>query len=257
MKKLIISELQRIWLNKKTSVLLALTIISTIINCVFRLMSPAGSYNAVDYSVKLNSLNFSPFVCQEVDLMLLYIVLPVIFIDSISYEQTIGAFRMYMTRPYKKYEFIISKWISLALTTLILLFTTFVVSTVFGYLFMPKVSTVKFYNIQQSFNSLGALLYIIRFYMVQFLVALFILSIASVISVIIPNPIISIFSVIGSIVILVYFMKAFDFLWRTAKYCFYTLGHMAPLSNHITIVLGIIAGLAISMGVWMKKDYPY
>ncbi len=255
MKKLIASEFQRIWLNKKTKILLMLIVIDTIINCVFRLMCPSGSYNGVDYNVVLNSLNFSPFVFYEARLVLLYIALPIIFIDSMNYEQTVGAFRMYMIRPYKKYEFIISKWIALALTTFILMFIVFIISTVFGYLFMSKVLTVKFYNIQYSFNAVAALLYIMKFYMIQFLIAVFILSITAVIAILIPNSIISILVVIASTAALGLFTKTFEFLWQTTKYGFYTLVHTAPVSMHLIIAVGIIGGLFIGMGLWMKKDY--
>ncbi|AKN30556.1 membrane protein [Clostridium carboxidivorans P7] len=257
MKRLIEAEVQRIWINKKTRILLMLIIVDTILSCIFRLKCPSGSYDAKNYTVALNSLNFSPFIYQEVSLVLLYIALPIIFIDSINYEQITGAFRMYMIRPYKKYEFMISKWISLALTTFILMFIVFAISTIFGYLFMPKVSTVTFYNIQHKFNALGALLYIAKFYMIQFLVLLSILSIASIISVIISNSVISILSVIGSIAILTHFTNVFEFLWKNVKYGFYTLGHTVPVSEHIAVLALIVCGLFMGIEIWIKKDYLY
>lgn len=257
MKRLIEAEFQRIWINKKTRILLMLIILDTIVSCIFRLKCPSGSYDAKNYTVALNSLNFSPFIYQEVSLVLLYIVLPIIFIDSMNYEQIAGAFRMYMIRPYKKYEFMISKWISLVLTTFILIFVVFIISTIFGYLFMPKVSTVTFYNIQHKFNALGALLYIVKFYMIQLLVLLSILSIASIISVTISNSVISILSVIGSIAILTHFTNVFEFLWRNVKYGFYTLGHTVPASEHIAVLALIVCGLFMGIEIWINKDYLY
>ncbi|MFD3156868.1 ABC transporter permease [Haloimpatiens sp. FM7330] len=257
MKRLIASEFQRIWLNKKTKILLMLVIIDTIISCVYRLKFNSGSYDGINYNVRLNSLNCSLFVFYEVRILLLYIVLPIIVANSMNYEQTIGAFKMYMIRPYKKYKFIISKWIALALTTFILIFTVFIISIIFGYLFMPKVSIVKFYNMQQNFSAVGALIYIMKFYMTQLLIAVFILSIVAVSSILISDPVISILVGIGVTVALGVFTETFRFLLESDKYGYYTLANTAPISDHIIIAAGIIGGLLISMAVWIKKDYCY
>lgn len=257
MKRLIASEFERIFRSKRTKGLLIFYLIMIIANCIFRLMAPNGSYDGVNYNVPLNRLNFSPFVFYEIRFELLYIILPILFIDCINYEQSIGAFRMYVTRPYKKYEFIISKWIALALTTFILIFIAFIVSTVFGYLFMPKASGVKFYNIIHEFNTIGAILYTLRFFIVQFIISLCSLSLATIIGVIINNSIISILVVIAVNVGLGFYTKVFEFLNNTTKYGFYVLSGTAPINFYLILIATLFGGLAIGTFLWQKKDYIY
>lgn len=255
MKRLIASEFQRIWINKKTKLLLLFCIIMTTLSCVFRFMCPSGAYDGVDYTIALNRLNFSPFVFYEIRIELLYIILPVLFINSINYEESIGAFRMYVTRPYEKYEFIISKWITLALTTFIFVFTVFIISTIFGYLLMPKVSTVKFYNIEQEFSKVKALLYTIKFFSIQFIICLCILALSSTIGTIISDSVISILAIIAATVGLGFFTKTFEFLNQTTKYGFYVLSNTAPISFYIILTMVLLGGLFVSMFLWQKKDY--
>ncbi|MBU3215615.1 ABC transporter permease [Clostridium estertheticum] len=257
MKRLITSEFQRIWGNRKTQLLLVFYVVVIISSCVFRLMSPYGAYDGVKYNVDLNRLNFSPFVFYEIRFELLYIILPILFMNSINYEQSIGAFRMYVIRPYKKQEFIISKWIALALTTFIFIFTAFIISTVFGYLFMPKASYVTFYNIQQDFSMAQAFSYTIKFFSIQFVISLCILALASVIGIIINNSVISILSVIAISVGLGFFTKAFEFLNYTTKYGFYVLANTAPISFYMTLIAILVVGLFVSMFLWQKKDHLY
>lgn len=257
MKRLIASEFERIFKSRRTQVLLVFYIAVIISSCAFRLMSPMGSYDGVNYTVALNSLNFSPFVFYEARFELLYIILPILFIGSINYEQSIGAFRMYMIRPYKKHEFIISKWIALTLTTFIFIFMGFIISTVFGYLFMPKVSSVKFYNMQQEFGSVHALLYNIKFFGIQFIISLSVLSIASIVGIIISNSVISILAVIAVMVSLSLYIKIFEFLNYSTKYGFYVLAGTAPISFYMILIALLIGGLFISTLLWEKKDYIY
>lgn len=257
MKRLIVSEFERIFRSRRTQILLAFYLIMTVVNCAFKLMAPKGSYDGVNYNVPLNSLNFSPFVFYELRIELLYIVLPILFISCINYEQSIGAFRMYVIRPYKKYEFIISKWIALALTTFILIFIAFIVSTIFGYLFMTKASSVKFYNIAHEYNTIGAVLYTIKFFIVQFIISLCILSLATVIGVIINNSIISILAVIAANVGLGFYTKPFEFFNETTKYGFYVLSGDAPVSFYLILIATLFGGLAIGTFLWQKKDYIY
>lgn len=257
MKRLIASEFQRIIGSRRTQLLLLFYILMIIAGCAFRLVSPYGSYDGIHYNVNLNRLNFSPFAFYEIRLELLYIILPVLFIDSINYEQSIGAFRMYMIRPYKKHEFIISKWIALSLTTFIFIIIGFMISTIFGYLFMPKASIVKFYAISHDFGAVQAFLYTLKFFIIQFIICLCVLALASAVGMIINNSIISILAVIALLVGLGFRTKLFDFLFYTTKYGFYILSGTAPMSFYISFTLILIGGLLIGALLWQKKDYLY
>lgn len=255
MKRLIASELERIIRSKRNWGLLAFYILVIIALCAFRFVSPEGSYDGKDYTVHLNSLNFSPFVFFDTRLALLYIILPVLFIGVINYEQTTGSFRMYMIRPYKKYEFILSKCAALAITTFILIITQFVINTIFGYLFMPKASAVKFYNISNGFSPMQAFLYTLAFFIIQFVISLGVLALSSVIGSIINNSVISILVVMAVLAGLGFYTKLFEFLNNTTKYGFHVLSGTAPLSFYISLLGILIGGLVISALLWQKKDY--
>lgn len=255
MKRLIASEFERIIRIRRNWGLLAFYILVIIANCAFRFASPEGSYDGKNYTVVLNSLNFSPFVYYETKLALLYIILPVLFIGVINYEETTGSFRMYMIRPYKKYEFIVSKWAALGITTFILIITQFVINTIFGYLFMPKASSVKFYNISHGFSPLQAFLCTLAFFIVQFVISLSVLALSSVIGSIINNSVISTLAVMAVLVVLGFYTKLFEFLYNTTKYGFYVLSGTGPLSFYVSLLGMIIGGLVISVLLWQKKDY--
>lgn len=255
MKRLIACEFERIWRNRRTQLLLAFYILFILLSCVERSFIGRGAYDGLTYDVPFNTLNFAPFLFYEVRIELLFIILPILYITSISYEQSIGAFRMYVTRPYKKYEFIVSKLISLALTTLIFVYTTFILSTIFGFIFMPKASTVKFYNIEHEFSMIQALLYNISFYFIQFVIALTILALASVIGMLIKNSLISTLIVMAVSMGLGLRTKAFEFIFRTTKYGFYALGNAVNMNFYITLIGVLAVGTFISMVLWEKMDY--
>ncbi|OAA93292.1 ABC transporter permease [Clostridium coskatii] len=257
MKRLIASEFQRMIQNRRNQLLIVFYLGMIILSCIFRYIAPGGSYDCVNYNVDLNRLNFSPFAFYEIRIEVMYLILPILFITSINYEQSIGAFRMYVTRPYKKYEFIISKWIVLTLSTFVLIFMTFIISTIFGYLFMPNVSSVRFYKIQQEFSMSGALLYTAKFFIIQFIIALCVLSISSIIGLVISNSIISILAVIAALVGLGLYIKPFEFLDKTTKYGFHVLSNTAPMSFYITLIITLLGGLLVSIFLWQKKDYLY
>lgn len=255
MKRLIVSEFQRIINSRRNWGLLAFYMLVIIVNCAFRFVIPAGTYDGKNYNVVLNSLNFSPFAFYEMRLALFYIILPVLFIGSINYEQATGAFRMHMIRPYRKHQFIISKLIVLAITTFILIITAFLVSTIFGYLFMSKVHSVKFYNSSYEFSAVQAFVYTLRLFTIQFIISLSILALSSVIGTIINNSVISIFAVMAVLAGLGFYTKLFEFLNNTTKYGFYVLSGTAPLSFYISLVGLIIGGILVSTLLWEKKDY--
>lgn len=255
MKRLIASEFQRIINSRRNCALLAFYMVVIIVNCAFRFVSPEGSYDGNNYNVVLNSLNFSPFVFYEMRLALLYIILPVLFIGSINYEQATGAFRMHMIRPYRKHEFIISKVIVLTIITFILIITAFLVSTIFGYLFMPKAHSVKFYNISYEFSAVQAFSYTFKLFIIQFIISLSVLALSSVIGTIINNSVISILVVMAVLAVLGFYTKLFEFLNNTTKYGFYVLSGNATLSFYISLLGILIGGVLVSALLWDKKDY--
>lgn len=257
MGRLVVSEIQRIFKSRRNQLLLLFYIILILFSCVFRFKVPQGSYDGINYNVNLNNLNFSLFVFYEIRLELFYVILPILFIGSINYEQSIGAFRMYMIRPYKKYELLISKCIALALTAFIFIIIGFLISAVFGCLFMPKVSTVKFYGISSGFSPAQAFIYTVVFAIIQFVISLCVLGLTYLIGLIIDNSVISLLAVMALMVVLGFHTKLFKFLDYTTVYGFHILAGTANAGFYAILAATIIVTFLISAVLWQKKDYIY
>ncbi|SHH81216.1 hypothetical protein [Caloranaerobacter azorensis] len=256
MKALILSELERIWGRKRTGILFILNIVLIFMICAFVNFYKVGFYGPNAY-IKLNSLNFSPFVLREGHIILACIICPIIFIDCLNYEKTSGGFRLYMIRAYDKFEYIVSKWIALSITLFIFVISIFIVSNVFGFTLMPKTEYTELVNVQGEYGLISALLYNIKFYMIEYMILLCILGIASLVSVLVPNAVLAVIATIAVIVGSIYVWDGFSFLLFSTDEIFNALGGINTAQFFISLI-GIILITVLSSGViWKKKGYYF
>lgn len=253
MKSLIVSELERIWQRKRTWISLIIYSLVTLAVCIFLQVYKLGFYDP-STAIELNALNFSPFVMKETHIILMFVVCIMIFTDSLSYEKSIGALRLVMIRPYKKHKFIISKWISLVITLIPFLFTTFLISTVWGMVCLPKVNNTTILNMAGSFGVLDMFIFNLKFYLLELVILVCLLAVSSIVSLVVPNAIIGGISTIVITVGLVYVHDRFDFLLLNLKRNFDVLAHVSNESFILWAISMIAIGLIISIGVWSKRD---
>ncbi|MBM7854020.1 hypothetical protein JOC37_000392 [Desulfohalotomaculum tongense] len=256
MKALILSELERIWGRKRTGILFILNIVFIFIICAFINFYKVGFYGTDAY-IKLNSLNFSPFVLREGHIILACIICPIIFIDCLNYEKTSGGFRLYMIRAYDKFEYIVSKWTALSITLFIFVLSIFIVSTVFGFTLMPQTEYTELINVQGKHGLISALIYNIKFYMIEYMILLCILGIASLVSVLAPNAVLAVIATIAVIVGSIYVWDGFSFLLFSTDEIFKVLGGINTAQFFINSA-GIILITALSSEIiWNKKGYYF
>ncbi|MBC2396828.1 ABC transporter permease [Clostridium tetanomorphum] len=190
MKELIISEFLRMRKRKKNKICILMLIVSFIFTLVWDKTPFLGSgteFYTPDISTKINSLNFAIFSMKNLILLLFLIVLPVLFIDSLSGEYESGAYRLILTRPYTRTQLWISKLIVQSLFAGAIFTVFFIASTIFGYLLFPKVSTTTFYTNPRLYNAVDALIYNFKAVALMYLISNAILALSSVISSIIPK----------------------------------------------------------------------
>lgn len=255
MKNLIISELERILLSKKSIITVIILIIFNLLISTFVMLNGAGLYDNV-HSVPLNALNFPPFLLRESHLLLIFIVCPIFFVDSFNTEITNSYYRMVMIRPYSKLQMFMSKLISQALTLALIVLIMLGVTTAFGFLTLPVVSNTTYYTSMGTYSLLGAMLFNLKFYFYEYLIVLVVLSVNAFVSVLMPNSVLAFLGCIGLISASVYVSDKFEFLILSCKNIFATIyGLNSSLLLYSSLV--IVVGLVASSAIFVKKDFKW
>ncbi len=254
MKNLIGSELERIFSSKKTKVTFIVSMILLILILFFVKIGETGFYDP-KISVKLNSLNFAPFILREFHMVLAIIICPMLFTESFNSERTNGYYRMIMIRPYSKLQMFLSKWISQAITFGILILITFIITIVFGYLALPEASEANFFNIAGSFSKTGALLFNFKFYLCEYLVILAILSINALMGVLMPNSVLAFIGSVGVCLGSLYIVDKLEFLIFSTKGIFDILSGISMsvlLYSLLIIIIGFLSGMVLFVSIDYK-----
>ena len=255
MGRLIKSELYRMKKSKKYKIALIISIVLTLICCKFVEMFGVGFYNPLE-TASLNSLNFSTFLLREMGMLMLFVFVPLICIESFSSERTNGTLRMIATRPYSRSKIIISKLISTAIVIAIYLGITFLVIYLYGMIFLPSASGTEFYKLEGEFTAIGSVLYCLRFYFYEYFILLGFMGICALVSVITPN---SVVAYIGSIAVTVglgFVTDKFTYLLSSAEYIFKILARTdfsILVYGSILFIISIIG----SIFIFQKRDYRY
>lgn len=209
MNRLLSSEWQRIY-NRKKSILFFL------IFMVYLLVQPLLAENlffTTEESIPLNSLNYPIFLLKKTYYLMILIILPVLCIDSINGEYQSGGLRLVAIRPLPLKKILIAKWFLLIAIVAVIMAITFAVGTIAGYLFYPQVDSVSFYyENAPALGGIDAYIYQLKYYFGVFLIFVTLLGIASLLSVILPNSIISVIAYLFLLFISVYLSDLFDIL---------------------------------------------
>ncbi|WP_234117501.1 hypothetical protein [Clostridium hydrogenum] len=258
MKNLIGSELYRMLHSTKTIALFIITMLIFAADSMFIQTYHFGFYDP-KHSIALNALNFSPFILRDTDYFMFIISCPIMFCDSLNYENTCGAYRLVMMRGYHKSKYILSKIISCAILFFILTIFMFFLGAALGFAYESPIKTTTFFS-GQHFNSLQALIYDFKFYLINYLLILMLLGICSLISVLSPQVIISYIIVCLIWVMLSplsnLFLSSFNLDIFDTKTAFDVLD--GKNAAFWIIALFMTIGLfALSSSIFKKKDYLY
>lgn len=257
MKELIISEFIRMKKRGKNKICIFLSLLSFILSVLWYKTPFLGggvAFYTPNISTKLNSLNYTIFCMKDLIFVLFLVVFPILFIDSLSGEYESGAYRLILIRPYTKIELWLSKLIVQGIFSLIIFTFFFILSMITGNLVFHKVSTTNFYNTPQIYNTSSAFIYTLKATALIYLVSIAILSVAALISVIIPKVVAAFITLICFLMGSLYVGHGLDVLFipfhKIIK--FLSLGERANF--YIPVIACIIIGCVLSTIIFNKKD---
>lgn len=177
MKELFISEWQRLWQRKSTWIsfaLAAVVIIFSLQSCI-----KTDSKIIPDNIKYVSSLSFpNTFVSSE-KVMVFDVIAIMLIIMAVTSEYREGQLRMVMIRNFSFGQIFKAKYLVILSTVFLLLFFTFITSTLLGNLFLPC----------KQVKALGALkaagiLYSAKYYLVAFVILIAFISVIMCISLI-------------------------------------------------------------------------
>lgn len=254
MKNLVLSELKRIFFRRKFLALIFVSTMYLVFATGLILESKVGFYDP-NITMEVNRLNFSVHLLRDYHLYFLIVLFPMIFVECFCGEIASGKFRMFITRPYSKTKIILSKVIVGAIVGGIIILASLMIFTVIGYISFPYVETTRFFNIDKDFNAIGALLYSLKFYALEWFVIMGVMSIITVLSVLIRNSVVVFLGTIVSIVFTLYVSDKLSYFIQSNKAIFDVLAGQGNFFIYNSVV--IIVGMLITVILFNKRDYLY
>jgi len=212
-------------------------------------------YFTMEESIPLNSLNYSIFLLKKIYYLMVFIILPVLCIDSINGEYQSGELRLVAIRPVSLKRILYAKWFLMIAVVASIMTITYVVGTVVGYLFYPKDSSVSFYY--ENAPVLGvkqAYIYQLKYYFGVFFIFVAMIGVASLISVFLPNTIISVITYLFFLFISVYFSDMFDILLFGGQEMFVLLNEK-DISYLWFILLVTLLTYSLTSLIWKNRDW--
>ncbi|MNJ34668.1 ABC-2 family transporter protein [compost metagenome] len=186
-----ISEMERIWKSKSMLILYLIFILLLAANVWGGVLNGSGSLRFGAGRIELNNLNMPWFMMDGISLVLTLVVLPVIYVNQLSGEIHSGAYRLYVLRPFTRFQIWFSKLLALASTTVILIAFTFIFSMAAAWLLFPQADAMTLYGSNASVNVTRAILYSFNFFGLFTLACLAKLMFCSVICLFISRPLVS------------------------------------------------------------------
>ncbi|ACA56347.1 ABC transporter permease [Clostridium botulinum] len=255
MKELIISEFLRMKGRKKNRVSFILILVNFIFSiCWYKIFGGGIGFYTSDISAKINSLNLPIFVMKDLVLILFLIVLPMLFIDSLSGEYESGAYRLILIRPYSKIKLWFSKLIVQSLFSLVIFAIFFILSVISGYILFPKATVTNFYNIPKVYDKLGAFIYNFKVVALMYFVSIAILALASLISSMVSKSVAAFLIVICSLIAGIYIGHGLQVIFLP----FHNIIRLLSLGKRADFYMPVVSCLLIcsflSTLIFTRKD---
>lgn len=251
MIELLSSEWQRIYSKRKNILFFTILVI-------YILAQPFLAKNlffTMDESVPLNSLNYSIFLLKKIYYLMILVILPVLCIDSVNGEYQTGSLRLVAIRPLSLKSILYVKWILMLAMIAVIMVITFVVGTAIGHLFYPKVDSVSFYyDHAPELNAIEAYIYQLKYYISVFFIFVALIGIASLLSVLLPNTIITVIAYLFLLFISVYLSDLFDILLFGSQEMFVFLLEADP--SYLWFLFLVVAlTYSFTLLRWNSRDW--
>lgn len=186
-----LSEMQRNWSRKTKLVLYLVIFILLAANMWGLTSSPWGQYRFGEGKILLSNLNASWFFMNGPSLLLISAFLPALYIESMGGELQSGRYRLYMLRPYKRYQLWLGKLLALAATTAIIVAVIYMIGVIGAQLLFPHQSTTTLYLHHVEVGEFQAHWYTIKFYLLFLLVCWAKLLFCSAVCMFISRPLVA------------------------------------------------------------------
>ncbi|MBM7714534.1 ABC-type transport system involved in multi-copper enzyme maturation permease subunit [Bacillus thermophilus] len=251
MNRLLSSEWQRMNSRRKNILFFSIFMVYILAQSLLA----ENLFFTMEESVPLNSLNYSIFLLKKIYYLMVLIILPVLCIDSINGEYQSGGLRLVAIRPLSLKVILFAKWFLLIGMVAVIMVITFAVGTASGYIFYPKADSVSFYY--ENAPVLGvaeAYIYQLKYYLGVFFIFIALIGIASLLSVILPNTIISVITYLFLLFISVYLSDVFDILLFGSQEMFVFL--LEAESSYLWfLILVIVLTYSFTLLRWNSRDW--
>lgn len=256
MRELVLAEYERIVQRKSTKILFLISIIFQIINFIlFQIrwqIDTAIFKEGVE--VALNSLNYPVMQLIDFNVLLVFVMLPLYFSESLSSELDSGAYKMVLLRPIKRWKLLVAKWISLATSYGLTLICVYLTKVFIGFMFLPKSRFTTYFLINNKLGVVHSIIYNLKYYLILFFIYLSILSITSLLSVVLRKPVLSFLgSSIFSIVLVYLFEPIFEILFKATDVAYYILAGKYNMINIYVLFSATIICFVISLWIWNRR----
>lgn len=181
MKQLFISEWQRLWHRKSTWIsflLIPIIILATLRNYI--LTDAKITPDNIKY---VSSLNFPSTILGNQSTEFFDVIVILLIIMAVTSEYRQGHLRMVMIRSFSFDQIFKAKYLVILSTSFLLLFVHFILSTLFGYLYLPN-KEVKFPYQVKKFTMSESIFYNAKYYILAFIVLAAVISVIMCISII-------------------------------------------------------------------------
>ncbi|KAF0824170.1 hypothetical protein V7200_02110 [Cytobacillus firmus] len=251
MNPLLSSEWQRMFSRKKNILFFSIFMIYILVQSLLA----ENLFFTMEESAPLNSLNYSIFLLKKIYYLMVLIILPVMCIDSINGEYQSGGLRLVAIRPLSLKDILLAKWFLLIMLVAVMMAITFAVGTAAGYLFYPKADSVSFYYENAPVMGVAeAYIYQVKYYLGVFIIFVALIGIASLLSVTLPNTIITVITYLFLLFISVYLSDLFDILLFGSQELFVFLLE-ADLSYLGFLLLVIVLTYSFTLLRWNRRDW--
>lgn len=254
MLSLILSELERIWHMKIVKGLIVLCFIVTAFCIYFLTLFDIGNFTQHIHT-QLNAVNFSWFVLREVSLFIVLLFIPLLSIIVFNSEIKSKEYYLVMYRPFNRMKFLMSKWITLLIIGGMVTTGVFIAGNIVGFILYPMPEYVQFFDNSTHYSLLSGYLYTFHYYILFFLIIVAIISISSMVSLIMPNPMAAFFVTIATCIVPVYFTEDFLYLLLPTQSIFTSLASEGIPSIYGYIAITIMIFGLLSVIRWKKFDF--
>ncbi|MBE0340040.1 ABC transporter permease [Paenibacillus sp. 28ISP30-2] len=191
------SEMERIW-NRKSTILLYIAFVLIVIANIWSLkITDTMRFRFGEGIVAVNNLNLPWLMMSEVSLFLITAMLPILYVDQLSGDIHSGAYRLYVLRPYRRFQFWLGKLLALSVTTMFFTGTTLLIGVFAGWMLFPNAATFFKYGSTLPSTSTEAVSYTLAFYLLLTLVCLAKLMLSSVVCLFISRPLFAFIAILA------------------------------------------------------------